>query len=564
MRRKLFLWIGLVLPSLLAAQNSPQVELRLDHSQAYVGQSVQLNLQVDGTDQVDTGNLTAPAGIALRYVGGGPRNAVSTYSINGRTSTTTEKHYLAQWTVKASQPGEYSLGPFTFTVAGQRWTSPVLTLSIRAAQKVDGFRLIETLTPSRSFPGTPLVYKLKWLFSESVRAPDLTLPILSSPDFKLDEGSLTPPANADVVTIKSASGRELIAVKTAEVLDGKQYVSLEFTLRVVPLHVGKFRLAPAVISFEGATRYQLTEDFFGRQVREPVYSPLSIPASGLEVEIGDLPSAGKPAAFSGLIGRVSLKTEAEGRQFRVGDPVPFTLSLTGAQNLKDIDLDRLVRTAFDPNLWKVGEETRLSEGKSRWTLRPVSPQAAGIPELRLNYFDPEAGRYAETVAPAIPLNITGGAMITSVDPATSAGSPAVVPLEGLGLRTSPDSPVWSQTPVWPWLWLAVLPGPLVFAGLSLRRRHLDSPKQLARQAVRLLKEKLSILKELPERAALPEYLQQFDSLKQLPHLPPPFLPALEKVQKQGQWKYYSGQPLTAGTDWSEILQPLQDLVEAHS
>lgn len=476
----------LVFAASLGAQDQVSVQFSLEASQAFVGQSLRLTLTVRGSDQVVPPQPGRNADYAMEYSGGGPRNSTSTVSINGQTKTSVERNYQAVWTLKPLRAGRLGVGPFTARVDGREYRSELFPLEVLEPRPVSGFLLTEEVASGRAYPGLPLVYKIKWYFSESVQGPELTVPVLDHPDFRWEEGDPKIPNGADVYQVQ-AGPRKLTGVKSAEILDGKQYATLEFSLRLLPLKEGVFRFPPAVIGFQGAVSYRQTEDFFGRGIREPVYQNLSIPGKGWEIRVQGLPQAGKPKPFSGLVGEVRLTTALQGREFHVGDPMVFTLGLAGALNMKDVDLNALVMSVFDSQDWRLSEEKKLSDNQSSWILRAARPGLDRIPEMTINYFDPAAGQYRTSTAPSIPilirdspaLTLDGGALnpATSGDSASAGQSAVRFPIMAArGLAEAEPEIGWL---VW---WLALLLGPVTCGVLFFSRLRRMDPRRRFRKA----------------------------------------------------------------------------------
>ncbi len=127
------------------------------------------------------------------------------------------------------------------------------------------------------------------------------------------------------------------------------------------------------------------------------------------VQIVPAPQSGRPPHFSGLIGPVILRAVVEPRGITLGESVRLAIALRGPGNLWDAP-DPISGWAnrTDADWFRRTPELHLESGTSLRVRRhfayDVVPREIGtltLPEIRIPYFDPEAGRYAAASAPAV-------------------------------------------------------------------------------------------------------------------------------------------------------------------
>jgi hypothetical protein len=109
----------LFLPSALAAVS---VKSQLDRANIMAGETVTLNVIVEGGRPERAETFPAIAGVSVQYQG----NSQNITSVNGQTSV---KHILS-YAVSATQPGQYTLPAINITVDGSAYPTQPVTLTI--------------------------------------------------------------------------------------------------------------------------------------------------------------------------------------------------------------------------------------------------------------------------------------------------------------------------------------------------------------------------------------------------------------------------------------------------
>ena len=157
-----------------------------------------------------------------------------------------------------------------------------------------------------------------------------------------------------------------------------------------------------------------------------------------------LPSSGRLAGFTGAVGTYDLgagllrdgEPLAPGAEAAAGEPLVLRVELSGDGNLRAAGEPALPESpefrrafrAFDPDisldagLVPDGAGGYRFGGRRRWEF-PLVPEAGGvrrIPEIALEVFDPETGRYERLATDPLRVEITGGAA-TADGPAGPAG-----------------------------------------------------------------------------------------------------------------------------------------------
>lgn len=195
--------------------------------------------------------------------------------------------------------------------------------------------------------------------------------------------------------------------------DGKTQV--RFTTVITPLKAGEYDLK---VSAEGAFMREMQMDMdsffdmpfsFGGSRAIPF--ELNVPAK--KVDILPLPQQGKPANFTGAIGKFALEgVSVEPDALTVGEPCVITAKIFGSGNFQRIGAPDL-KTGDDWKSYKpkssfVDESNGMSNiGIKTFEITAV-PNKADLefaPRVLFNYFDPENGKYVELESKDIPVSV---------------------------------------------------------------------------------------------------------------------------------------------------------------
>lgn len=136
----------------------------------------------------------------------------------------------------------------------------------------------------------------------------------------------------------------------------------------------------------------------------PRHQDVALPA--LRLGVSALPSAGRPEAHAGLVGRVQLSAALERASLRVGESVGLRVTTRGAANLwalpspfAELVLPGATEIFAEPPELELEPGKRLAVRRwDRAVLVPREPGRLEIPALRASYYDPETRTYrlAET------------------------------------------------------------------------------------------------------------------------------------------------------------------------
>ena len=263
--------------------------------------------------------------------------------------------------------------------------------------------------------------------------------------------------------------------------DGRQYNTQVLRRWVLfPLRTGRFEVDPWILRILVETP---TRSFFEMTRRQVVLRRTNTVA----ISVADFPSAGRPAAFTGLCGRYEIQAGLDKSAVATGEAATVRLTVRGEGNLRSIPEQKLMEIPgckiYAP---KVQDSIRLEGGTLRgnrtWEF-VVIPLEAGAFELavpELSYFDPESRSFRSVTPPAMRLNATGE-RITGAGAGTSGGFTKPIEMKGRDIRHIHTGPELEQLPsgrLYRRPWFLAMLGVLILVTLGAvaideRRRYLQ-------------------------------------------------------------------------------------------
>ena len=244
------------------------------------------------------------------------------------------------------------------------------------------------------------------------------------------------------------------------IINGIPYATNHIELQLIPKHTGTITLPPAVMSFVVPDRQQRTlprgfpggfidEDLFDSFGMFASYRPLDISCEETTLEILPLPEEGKPADFTGIVGKLRVKASLSTSEATVGEPLLLDLALSGAPNLVEAKLPDLTKNPELARHFKVsGDDPALEKDGQvvfQRTLRATHPGDLAVPALHFSYYDPEAREYREATTKPISIKVASAKQITLGDaqgatPVTVALQPADTEVAARNTGLEPDFP----------------------------------------------------------------------------------------------------------------------------
>jgi tetratricopeptide (TPR) repeat protein len=495
-----FCLLASALPSPARADIS--VRASLNAQRAQVGEPLTLAIDVSGVQNVAAPAVTAD-GFDVQYVG--PSTQISIVNAN---ITRSVQHRYSLLPLRA---GHFTVGPFTVEYEGKTYQTASFTVDVAAAAQPQpphgqaGPGPPSTGQSAANQPGSAPASSLRLtlsvpqqevylhervpldvtLYVGAIRVADVQYPTLAADGLSVDK-------------FPEPSQRQ-------QVIDGDTYQVVHFQTTVVPLRSGALTLGPADLQLNILTRRRnslfndpffqhfFEDDPFGGERRR-----MDLHSEPIRLNVLPLPEEGKPAPFSGAVGRFTLQVSAAPTEVTAGDPITLRMMLNGSGNLAEAMPPQLVNTdgfrtyETHPGKSEDGGPGSTAVAKSfEQVLIPNDAQVRAVPAVSFSYFDPQTRHYetARTDPIALVVRPSQNAPRQEV---FAAGTPGqrVAPEEKLGhdivyIKDDPGglsarADHWYGSPLF-WLWQPV---PLLLfiaaAWYDRRRQRLTGDVRYAR------------------------------------------------------------------------------------
>jgi len=258
-------------------------------------------------------------------------------------------------------------------------------------------------TRKNFYIGEQVPVVIKAYFKEGVQASINSLPSFNSTAFAFHGMDAEPLQETKII-----NGQRYIVLtwKSAMsgVKEGEYPVSAVLSATVVVRDTRSRRNSPFGRSmFDDA----FFNNFFG-QVRE---EKIEIQSPEQKIAVLPLPGLGRPANFTGAVGRFKLSAKATPTHLMAGDPITLTMTVKGSGNFDRVSAPKLNNIKG----WKTyspDSEFKTKDG-SGYTGRKVFEQAIipqsntmdEIPSVAFSYFDTKKKKYITLKTKAIPITV---------------------------------------------------------------------------------------------------------------------------------------------------------------
>ena len=427
--------------SMPVAAQSLAARAAVSAAETEVGVPFNLQVVVDGSDAAPEVDLPPLDGVSVRPLSAGPNNSESITIVNGRTTRRVERSYVLNYELVPSRPGRLEIPAIGLTVNGRRLRTQPLAVSVFAPQSIDEYRLLVRTSADRAWVGQPITVTTTWMWQEGLgprRLLSFSHPTMHSDDFDIE----IRPAQGDPEELVELTvhGTNLMAARGSLRLGGAAYQALVFELIAVPREPGRLQVPAATVAFEGIASFRTARDRFGRTIRD--MRRLVIVSEPQELQVEPLPAAGRPDRFSGLVGSFEVAAAAAPTNPKVGDPISLQVTVRGSGDLAglaEVDLTRLDQAGD----FRVGaQRVERSPGRFpsravfRATIRALHDSVSAVPPVRLSYFDPQRGAYAEASSAPIALDVQPARQVTLRDveggaPPSTAGGGLAAAADGI-------------------------------------------------------------------------------------------------------------------------------------
>ncbi len=385
----------LIIGFLLAATHAfadVSVVASVDRNRIAFGESVTLTVTVQGAQN---GNPSIPKVDGLTF--DGPSTSSSISIVNTQASRSITFAYQ----VTPGRTGEFVIPAVSVDVGGKAYsTEPIRLVVEKGGAQGD---LGQTLFGRVNLPSQEIYI--------GQTAP-LNVYIFSRADVPL-RGLNGFNYEADGLGYKLISNLK----SGTEVINGESFNVQMIQGAISPTTAGTVNFGPCILKAQLAVQNRarawpgdsLFDDMFGRtQVREV---PITI--DPVPITVLPLPEEGRPADFSGAVGQWNLEVTAKPTEVAVGDPITFTIKVSGNGNIDTVPAPKLKGLdefkTYEPSTKTTKDDLNTTgERVIQQVLIARTPEIKQLPEVRLVYFDPVAKAYKTAVQAPIKLVVKAG------------------------------------------------------------------------------------------------------------------------------------------------------------
>ncbi len=406
----------LILVSVLAglgfAQSGGSVTLdaELSRSRAYVGDLVTYQVLVRGADDGSPPDVDFPPSVRAEYMGASSQKFTTMRSVNGRMRPYTDAYIKHQFQLMIVDEGDITIPGAALEVNGRRYLSNAARI-VGLLPQYSARDIVEIEIPSRAFyVGESVVARVSWwigdsqtsganfnssVFPESMRVTPTTPRGIGGEEHSI-----------------SLMGQNIVSYLDRGVYQGIQMMRLRFDLVITPTEAGDFELGPVRVVF--------TRQDGSRTSR--MYGESDVPL----VSVIDVPTAGMPAGYRGMIGTFEVQSDASNTEVNVGDPIDVRVLIAGTEPMMGLEetlgTQSLAAKGFrvSPEGWKELERRRRGERLFTTTVRALNGSIEEIPAIEFPAFNPETGEFEVFASKPIPINVRAVRSVTLSDAVISS------------------------------------------------------------------------------------------------------------------------------------------------
>ncbi len=217
-------------------------------------------------------------------------------------------------------------------------------------------------------------------------------------------------------------------VTKEEVVGGKRYLVAEIKKTALfPTAAGEKTIDPLEIEAEVRIRDRSTRDIFDRFFDDDFFSSpfgrtvrTKIASKPVNINVTPLPEEGRPADFSGAVGRFKLESSLDKEQVTANEALSLKIKISGTGNIKMLPEPEIAFPRefeiYDPKVEQRVNRTGNSISGSKECEYVLIPRRGGefrIPSFSFSYFDPDAGIYKtlETLEYTLPVAASDGSAV---------------------------------------------------------------------------------------------------------------------------------------------------------
>lgn len=405
----------LVAQGALAQAREPEIRASLGAAVAYLGDEVQLTIDVDNGVADGIPRVDATSSCGVHYDTMRDRSFSIQIGVGTRRRHETQVGQSYFYTITPLQTGQITIGPIDVRVGGKTYQTNAVSLRVvEPAKSLTDLKVIVDVDNQSPYAGEPVTMTLSIAIAPMISLSNVSLRLLGEEQFDVAlEDSATARRRNDPEFLGSPAGFQ----SRQDVIDGVVFEVFTLQRTLTPKAAGEVALGPVV----------LIADVGARGVRRQERAALQSNAPVLQVRA--LPSADRPSGYDGLVGQYTIDARADVREVSVGDPVQLSVRIGGPEPIArvrapDLMADPEFAEGFRLANDEVAADRRHGEVIFTYAIRVAKEGVRAIPPVRLAYFDSSAGRYVVKQTEPIALHVRETRVLTAMDGQGPRGSNA--------------------------------------------------------------------------------------------------------------------------------------------
>ena len=328
------------------------VQAAIEKNQVFVGESFVFQIQIEGSDSPDKPDVSGIADFTVQELGGQQNSSQSMTIINGQVNQVVKRGYIFSYRLTPKREGRLTIPSISVSADGKSMATRPIMIRATPPTETNDFKLRMSLSERKAYIGQPVTLTTTWYVGRDVREFSFNVPVLEDGRFKVvgSDPAVDPNRRDRYIRIPLGDS-QIIGEKGQGSLDGKDYLTVRFKRTLIPKQAGNIALPKAVVTCQALKGYSRNrsrgsfDDFFGGDFfgmgRRAVYETVLVPSNRPALQVLELPATGRPAGFSGLVGKYKIAAEATPSEMNVGDPITLTVKISGPPYLGNVQLPPL-------------------------------------------------------------------------------------------------------------------------------------------------------------------------------------------------------------------------------
>ncbi len=501
----------------LRAEDEPRISAKLEAEKIYDGETLRYQVTIHNLEKPPSPELAPSADFDVVLLGEKSLNSRMVRIVNGQVRERVEYGRAYIYRLTPRRAGVLRVPEASATVDGRTLRGPVLELTVVAPQDQDVVRMAITVDRTTVYPLQPFVATL------TLRVKALPAPHEGRDPLGVQETrpSLTVPWADELPEGLALAGGERDWLERWETRDdagftvnarnssffgpgayrpppqrvrqpdrnGVETAYWEYSMPVafVATRPGAYEFGPATLKGTFATGVDPKRQ---RLAGEEIY----VVARKVTVTVREVPRDGRPADFTGAVGRFQIEAALSPTRARVGDPMTLVLTLSG-EGLLDAaappDLSAIPDIAKSFRTYEGTAETKSGRRLFTYTLRPTAAGVEAFPPVTVSVFDVEREAFVTLATREVPISVvaaetmSGGEIVSGARETGPRASRWEARKEGIFANIT-DLAALRDDAVRPDAWWSALFGILALYGaaawLSWRWRRARDPEVRRRRA----------------------------------------------------------------------------------